>query len=635
MAAASGNGPTLLVTVGAETGALSRGMAQGEQVVRRFRRTVEMESEAVGRANDRMASGFRMSSEKIGRSIGTAVGGLAMLAGTAEGVANTVGGSLTRSFGAFLTAGGGPQGALAAGITLVADGIGFLGRRSREAADAADRLREANARAAAEAAKAAAKRKADHDAYLAGLQTELDLIQRGVELRSDRREAGQSARVRAALDADFAAGASLKGTTAASKARELNRAEDAASRARAFGDQMKADAEAANERAEAARRLGEAEADRRVALRRQLDDLVAQSKATEQQRAHWSEIQRIAEMRRLGMRLEADLAQKMLADTMSRENAEKNLAAAQREEAEFARRVAENRAAMEKEIEEAKKRQLAIAEQAARVAAREREEAEAAHARRFEAAQAEAAAAKSVRAALDSQYAGGMGPMAAERAAKKAARNVERFRRHEANMSAEARARASWGYGTNIRPDGTGWGDGAAGGVDPTGGMSLDDWFRDRQSKSKPTYPNLPPGLLMPPIPGADGQGFDFGKAFGGAGANGNPSAFPPVTTPSNPEPVDRRSMDVLGDAAGKLGAAGDKAKEAGDAITGASEEMKSAAGEITDGADRTSKAAADVATNVAAIGTGVLTMAEAIESVSDELATLKQQLATAGYIAA
>jgi len=589
-----GSAGTLNVTVGASTGALEQGMKRGEDVVRRFSRTAQQEAAAVERSSSRISGAFGLSSEKMGRSLGTAAGGLLMLAGSAEGAAGTIGGTLARSFGAL--AAGGPA---ALGVTLLGEGIGLIGRRSREAAAEAERLRAVAARAAEEERASAVARAKAHADYVGNLRRELDLLQQGVVSERTRREEAQRARVRAAGDADFAAGRGLTGTTAASIARSINVVEDQRAGIRALYDQLKINDDAATKRMEDARRLGDIESDRKIALRQGVEDLVAQSKATAEQRAHWAEIQRIAEMRRLGMRDDAALAQRALDATLRREEAEKRAAASKQEEEAFQRRAAEVQARMDREAIAAKQKQLDLAEEAVRIQLDAQAQQSEAY-KRFVQAQDDAARKRQER---DQNYASGRGPLSMARDAKRAARNIARFQRHEDNLSAEARDRL--GYGTI-----------SDGGPDPFA-FDLGSIYA-RQAKAKPVYPYLPPGLLSPPPPDP-AAGFDFFGAAGGAGGGSSVSRGR-VTTEGNANPI----ID------GRVGAALQSAADAG---TKAGADLSSAAEDVTAGADGMRLALEDIAKSGLAIGDGVVSIAEALATLRSDFDTLATRVSDAALI--
>lgn len=641
---------TLTVGVVAPTAVLDQNMKQGEQIVQRFRRSFDDQARAVERSSSRMDAGFKLSSEKMSRAFGVASGGLLMLAGSAEGVAGTVGGSLARAFGSF--AAGGP---IAAGVSIVSDGIAWIGKRSREAAAEAEKLREVQARQAAEAKAASERRRSDHQAYLRGLQDEIDALGRRNELEVDRRARTQAARLQAAGDADFAAGKDLTGPTAASRARELNRAEDADARARRFNDEFAAGRAQADARSDAANAAGWAATDRKVALRRELQDALRLAEATDEQRRHWADIQRIAELRRAGMEAEAQIAEQLLATTLKREAAEKaGQEAKRRSEAQgradgdAARRVRDlqattemerllNRHADERnalasqgvklgevlkaqayELAQLKTREANEAERARDATERQAEaQANAAQQARFYADQQKEAASAASRASQMNTFGAGYGPLAQARDAKRRNSNIARFKNHADNLAAERRETSAYGNVGAPQFDA----DGNPIGIADPFAFDLGSVFSRRSSrkKSPSDYQFTAPGLFNPayqfPEPAAPGMG----PGGGGGGPTFNGPGMGSPTTPSNPEATDMRG------AAGDMRAAGDAAKQASDDTKAAADETKAAADKF----EQLAGATKDLA---AAVGPAFDAAMAAAEEALDIANSVKSQLEASGF---
>lgn len=707
MSGASGSAGTLTVTVGARTGPLEQGLRYSEDLVNRFSTRTQRAIEQLSRSSQLISHGFggtdvlmggmgraadsakaaadtagvaieraaergRVGMAGLSRSIGTAAGGLLMLAGNSESAAHTIGGSLTRAAGAFLA--GGPW---AAGVSLIADGIAAIGRNASAASgkvvemeSAMRRMLEAQVKLGSAARASTDRRSLAERADSAGLSPEA-LALREERERTMRTANEQATAARARIEALEAERATLKANallddpnsvgwrenvrrnerddriaainaelgrqrtvlqTNAEASREIYRAmredlEDGARKTAAGIEgvwERHADALERIQKEGAARlRDGQAELDRRATVD-------AEKAADERYRLSQEGRERAFER--------ADqLRGRNASDAQQREMRRRSVEELNRSESErlgilrastdLERLQAQHRADFRREVERGVDPSMVLrrhAEETRQLLEEQAEQANRVAEATQRAADAEAEAAESVkrraeaerratdeqkRASTLSQYAGGYGPNAQARDAKAANRRLRKNLRHEANLKAEAASR----FGPTVEDDGM-------------------DLWRTREQPSSEYFQKWrldESGNLA-----TDGWGLRHREKFTSPGA-GLPPPVPPTVNPSAEDIYGPGGLGALGDAAGKLGAAGDKAKAAGEALSGASEEMKSAAGEITEGADRTSKAADDVATNVAAIGTGVLTMAEAIEAVSGELATLKQQLATAGYIAA
>lgn len=632
---------TLSVAVVAETEQLKPSLDKAGRMVSEFAGKYRTSAEATSRAADMMGRTASLSAEKAGRAFGVAAGGLAMLAGSAEGVAGTLTGTLARAFGAF--AAGGP---IALGVTVVADGIGWIGKRSSEAAAQAERLRQAHARQVEAERAASQERSRAHAKVMSDLQAEIDAIGRKNELEVDKRARGQSARLTAAQDADFAAGKDLKGPTAASLARRANAAEDADARARRFNEDFAAGRAQADARNDAANAAGWAQADRKVALRQQLEDAIALSKATEEQRKHWAEIQRIAELRRLGMKAEAEVAEKLLATTIAREEAEKGaaerkkVAAAQtRANDDAARRVRDlsaetdlermqNRHADERnalaaqgvklgETLKAQAYELALfkteeanAAERARAAAEGQAAAtaQAAQAARYYAEGQRQAADAAARASQMNTYGAGYGPLAQARDAKRRNANIARFKNHADNLAAEA----PLGYGTVGAPQYDK--DGNPIGVPDPFAFDLGSIFaRQGKPKVKPSdYEFAAPGLFTPayqfPAPGAPQMGGGGGDKSGGGGGVG----LDKVTTDLGAAATDLRgSAEAADNAAKALGETADATTTAADSF-GA---LADATGSLADG-----------------IGSAFAGLNEKADNALERVAALEAQLAAASF---
>ena len=647
--ARSGSAGTLDVTIGAQTGPLAQGMAQGEQIVRRFRRAVDSEAGAVGLASSRMSQGFSMRTGEIGKAARAGAAGLAILANVAGDAAGDVG----RLAGGIATgfASGGPVGAAIGGAI---EGFSFLAKaigKSREQAAAlraeAARIEVKNLVAYADAVKRSVEERSSRFMGDMARQGELafDASQVGLSPAEQRRRSQQRA-----VDEER----SKYGPLSASALEGLQRAQNAAEER----------ARAAKETEDATRRLREAEeavskslSERERTLRTetrlgedrakwardymQIEDLVASGHAAEAERLRALVVE---EQRRAKAAEDRASAERSASATSSFSDESRrrmeDLAATTEKERLLLRQRREIQAAVDANVSAAaiESRRVVHAKELADLAARERSEVEGlayarrqaadaarqeAQERKFAASQEQASAAARKRSDTDAMYGAGIGPMAAARAAKSAQRRVERFRRHEANLSAEARDRATWGYGTNIRPDGTGWGQGAAGGMDPTGGMSLDDWFREHPGTPKPTYPFAPPGLLMPPppmgTPGFDlppGQQSPYGNQSGGA-----------VTTPSE-------ASTNLKDAAGRMAEAGDAAHAAAEAVDEAGKAVEGTAEKVSDGAGATERLAEAVAGLTDRVGGAFDGLREVAESAVERIDSLEARLVASGYLA-
>lgn len=609
---------TLNVGIVADTAQLKPDLDKAGRMVQEFAAKTRTVNDQAARSTEALGRSFTLSGEKAARAFGVASGGLLMLAGSAEGVAGTVGGTLARAFGAF--AAGGP---IAAGVSLVSDGIAFLGKSSSNAAAEAEKMRAAQERTLAVEREAAQARTRNHAAYVANLREQIRAIEERNELEVDKRARGQAARLAAAQDADFAAGKNLTGETAASLARRANAAENADARARKWNDDFAAGRAQADARNDAANALGWAQADRKVALRQDLENALALSRATEEQRAHWQEIARIREMERLGMKAEAEVAQQLLDATIAREASEKRAAENKRRAAEqagadgdAARRVRDLQAqtdlermlnrhtdernalaargvklgetlkAQAYELARLKTDEANEAERARAATERQAEaQANAAQAARYYAEQQKAAADAASRAQQMNTFGAGYGPLAQARDARRRDRNIARFKNHADNLAAES----PLGYGTVGAPKFDA--DGNPIGVPDPFAFDLGSIFA-RQPKKKMApedYPFAAPGLFNPAYQFPDPAAPGMGGGAGGGKSDGGGIGLDKVTTDLNAAASDLRgsseaadaAANALGDtadatttAAGSFGALADATRSLADAVGSAFENV-------------------------------------------------------------
>ena len=653
--ARSGSAGTLDVTIGAQTGPLAQGMAQGEQAVRRFRRVVDSEAEAVGRASSRMSRGF----SGFGRSLGTAAGGLLMLAGTAEETSNTIGGVLARATGSFLA--GGP---LLAGISLAADAIRAFGKESSSAfakqqkdaeaaaekfrglAGAIEEMRSAN-RKTATASEATSLGVAPDElaaldsagAAVLATNRARDLARRNLKDFVARRDSLMAAAKPTSLFGSSDPYADIRAQEAGLLAR-YREEEDRFRVASERFAQLKAAADKKTEEAErehqqrlfkirreiasdemakrlregldtVARRDAPAEEDRRA--REWAADFgprAAQDRANQLRENNLREQQRIE-----ARRADAEALNRTEAERLGILRAATDLERLQAQHrAEFRReveRVGEPSRVLQRHAEETAQliRQQAddakrVAENAERAATAEADAAEAVS-RRAEAEKR--AAAEAERASKLASYSSGYGPLAQARDAKRANRRLQTALRHEANLNAEAASR----FGPTVTDDGR-------------------DLWQARSQPSSEFFQRW--GLDENGQLKADGWGLRHGEKFVHPGSGLPPPASPSIN-PSAEDIYGPGGLSALGEAAGKLGSAAEKAKAAGEAVDGAGKAIEGAAEKVTEGAGAVERLADATRTLAGATGDAFAAASAAAEQAIEAVDTLRAQLVQSGFL--
>lgn len=622
----SGSAGTLLVTVGAQTGNLASSLKQGEDSVRRFRRTVETEADAVRRSTSRIGSGFEMSTGQIGRSARSAVAGLALLTQSADGAA----GGIARLAGNIVTgfAVGGPAGAAIAGL---AEGFGLIAQRIRRSRDEAEALRQSIAaanlkRVVDEAAAGVAAARASFDRSMA-LSSFM-----GSNARDASRAGMTEEQRRAADDAESvdAARAKFGPYGAASRRDALDRvrlAEEGRRQAdnrEREGDRRRAAESAIN------RELGDRERLLRIQARLgedgarwardylQIQDLIA---AGDTKRA--AQLRGIVDAERAAAKAAQD-AEEAKAAAKRRSEAQQSMQEetgrrlrdlqATTELQRLLNRQADELRALEKQGLDVADRRRTLAYEVALFQKREaddkaraaesaerlaRAEADAAQAVRYRADQDRQASEASARAsqaqATVASYAGGYGPLAQARDAKRRSRAIERGKRHAANLAAEARE--SMGYGTM-----------GATQYDENGNPVSVGFNRPPKAPAE-VFPYAAPGTFNPAYFGANPSVPNIG---GGAGGGGGPTAGGgAVTTPS--EPALKAAADALTGASGKSSDASNKVSESAGEIAGAAETIGTAAKQVSD--------------DVSSINGSVGVIEIAFGAIADEVASLRERM--------
>lgn len=609
----SGSAGTLEVTLGAKYQPLVEGMRKGEDALRSFGRTAEVE----GARADRSFASFGRGLKPV---VAGAAASLAMLAGES----NDTAGALARVFSAGMAGGavGGPWGAaLAAGV----QGVRELLKSSNEAEEATKRLNAARAQLAMDEMKrkqdflVEQRRAADiasgratawdfaaSDAGMAmgsDAEEEVRRRQRAEQQRSAEAamEASRNAERRSTLGADSpivkgmerqAEIDKIRAQYAADIADEVIRQKEAEWAAADAAERYAASQEEAKKHEADLKKVTEdlarAEEDREKMRRRIAERARDEARETERARDRMREINQAFDDRLRILGAATDLERLQVRNAQEYRDA----IASGVSPAKALESVAKKTADYLKEQADAAAR-AADAEQE-RVLASQRM----AHEARNRANEEERAAAAQARASQLNTFGAGYGPLAQARDARRRDSNIARFKNHADNLRAEA----PLGYGTVGAPrfDANGNPIGVA---DP---FAFDlGSIAGRTPKQKLTpddYAFAAPGLLAPPPP---------------------------------EQPAGPSATDIFG----PLGAAGDAMKAGGEAATQAAAAVGEAAGKMSSGADDIAQGSGEIADQLGAAADSVGRAAEAIAGIdealsgfNDRLATLEAALAAASF---
>lgn len=600
----AGSAGTLEVTLGAKYQPLVEGMKKGEDALRSFGRTAEVEGARADRAMSSFGRGLKPA-------LGAAAASLAMIAGES----NDTAGALARvaSAGAAAFSVGGPW---AAGLTVAVTGVRELFKASNDAEEATKKL----AAARAELAMAEMKRKqdflveqrraadvasgrataGDFAASDAGMsmgsdaEEEVRRRQRAEQQRSAdaAMEASRNAERRSNLGADSpivkgmerqAEIDKIRAQYAADIADEVIRQKEAEWAAADAAERFAASQEEAKKHEADLKKVTEdlarAEEDREKMRRRIAERARDEARETERARERMREINQAFDDRLRMMAASTDLERLQVTNAQQYRDA----IASGVPPAKALESVAKKTADYLKE-QAAAAAQAAEAEQE-RVLAAERM----AHEARNRAREEERAADAASRASQMNTYGGGYGPLAQARDAKRRNSNIARFKNHADNLAAERRETSAYGnvgapqFDANGNPIGV---------ADPFA-FDLGSLFaRPRKKALTPDdYAFKAPGLLAPPPP--------------------EQSAGPSMT-------------DIFG----PLGAAGDSMKAGGEATTNAAAAVGEAASKISAGAEDVAQGSGEIADGVSTIGDALGRVAEGITAASEAFAGIDERVA-------
>lgn len=598
----AGSAGTLEVTLGAKYQPLVEGMKKGEDALRSFGRTAEVEGARADRAMSSFGRGLKPA-------LGAAAASLAMIAGES----NDTAGALARvaSAGASAFSVGGPW---AAGLTVAVTGVRELFKASNDAEEATKKL----AAARAELVVAEMKRKQDFlveqrraTDIASGRATAWDFAasDAGMSMGSDaeeevrrRQRAEQQRSADAAMEASRNAerrsnlGADspivkgmerqaeidkIRAQYAADIADEVIRQKEAEWAAADAAERFAASQEEAKKHEADLKKVTEdlarAEEDREKMRRRIAERARDEARETERARDRMREINQAFDDRLRMMSASTDLERLQVTNAQQYRDA----IAAGVPPAKALELVAKNTAAyLAKEAESQRQATDAANE---RVLAEERM----AHEARNRAKAEQDAAAAAARAAQVNSYGAGYGPLAQARDAKKRNAAIARGLNHEANLAAEA----PLGYGVVGAPQYDK--DGNPIGISDPFASDLGSLFaRPRKKALTPDdYASKAPGLLAPPPP--------------------EQSAGPSMT-------------DIFG----PLGAAGDSMKAGGEATTNAAAAVGEAASKISAGAEDVAQGSGEIADGVSTIGDALGRVAEGITAASEAFAGIDERVA-------